>query len=178
MVLKWLQGKKAEPTQNETSRAGGAPLSGTNAESPAGTISPEQDAGATAASMPGLEMTDAYYPRHDPIDFYGNGGFRFGSMSHQGAILFLPSGIHRWDVETVSTLEPGHFQKLQREATDIEILLIGTGLLLTPIKRTLTDSLRREGVKIDVMDTGAAVRTLNILLSEDRAVAAALFPVT
>jgi uncharacterized protein len=129
------------------------------------------------ASISGLEMADAYYPRHDPIDFYGNGGFRFGSMSHQGAILFLPSGIHRWDVETVATLAPGHFLKLQREATDIELLLIGTGLRLTPIDRSLTDSLRRAGVKVDIMDTGAAVRTLNILLSEDRSVAAALFPV-
>ncbi|WP_119307854.1 Mth938-like domain-containing protein [Cohaesibacter haloalkalitolerans] len=127
--------------------------------------------------MSGLEMTDAYYPRHDPIDFYGNGGFRFGSMSHQGAILFLPSGIHRWDVETLATLAPDHFLKLQREAADIEILLIGTGSHLAMIDRTLVDGLRHAGVKVDIMDTGAAVRTLNILLSEDRAVAAALFPV-
>ncbi len=177
MVLKWLQGKNAKPTQKETPRAGEPQLSGTHTEAPSGVASSQPKTDTTAASISGLEMTDAYYPRHDPIDFYGNGGFRFGSMSHQGAILFLPSGIHRWDVETLAALSPDHFLKLQREAANIEILLIGTGSRLAMIDRTLVDSLRHAGVKVDIMDTGAAVRTLNILLSEDRAVAAALFPV-
>ncbi|WP_319569392.1 Mth938-like domain-containing protein [Cohaesibacter marisflavi] len=130
------------------------------------------------APASGLEMTDAYYPGHDPIDFYGNGGFRFGEMSHQGAILFLPSGVHRWDVETVNALTTDHFEKLLAESRDIELLILGTGNLIVPLAQSLANHIRQAGIKLDIMDTGAAVRTLNILLSEDRAVAAALFPVS
>ncbi|WP_090073818.1 Mth938-like domain-containing protein [Cohaesibacter marisflavi] len=130
------------------------------------------------APASGLEMTDAYYPGHDPIDFYGNGGFRFGEMSHQGAILFLPSGVHRWDVETVNALTTDHFAKLLAESRDIELLILGTGNLIVPLAQSLANHMRQAGIKLDIMNTGAAVRTLNILLSEDRAVAAALFPVS
>ena len=38
----------------------------------------------------------AHFPRPAQIDAYGNGGFRFAGMSHQGSILCLPSGIHGW----------------------------------------------------------------------------------
>nr|WP_096176487.1 MTH938/NDUFAF3 family protein [Cohaesibacter sp. ES.047] len=123
----------------------------------------------------GLEMTEVFYPGHDPIDYYGDGGFRFGTMSHQGALLFLPSGIRRWDVEETPTLQS--LAALMKEKDEIEILLIGTGKTLTPPDPALCSAIRAEGIKLDIMDTGAAVRTLNILLSEDRAVAAALLPV-
>nr|WP_321458522.1 MTH938/NDUFAF3 family protein [uncultured Cohaesibacter sp.] len=122
-------------------------------------------------------MTDAYYPGHDPIDHYGNGGFRFGPMSHQGALLFLPSGIRRWNAESVSSLTLESFDPILREAEGIEILILGSGPHLVPLELTLATKIRAAGIKLDVIDTGAAVRTLNILLSEDRAVAAALLPV-
>ena len=163
MVFKWLQGKKASPSLKDTNRAKEPRVPGTVDHDP-----------ATAS---GLEMTDAYYPGHDPIDFYGSGGFRFGSMSHQGAILFLPSGTRRWDAETPTSLSTDHLAKILAEKSEIEILIIGTGKTLTPLSPDIKDAIRSAGIKMEVMDTGAAVRTLNILLSEDRAVAAALFPV-
>ncbi len=171
MVFKWLQGKKASPSLKDNSHAGET-LSGVDTDP---TSESDQDIVAPAS---GLEMTDAYYPGHVPIDFYGNGGFRFGEMSHQGAILFLPSGVHRWDVETVNALTTDHFDKLLAEARDIELLILGTGNLIVPLALPLANHIRQAGIKLDIMDTGAAVRTLNILLSEDRAVAAALFPVS
>ncbi len=170
MIFKWLQGKKASPSLKDNSRAGTDNPSGAEGASNADPM--RKDGPAS-----GLEMTDAYYPRHDPIDYYGDGGFRFGSMSHQGAILFLPSGIHRWDVETPTSLKEQDFAKILREAGEIEILLIGTGNSIIPLAPSLAAEIRSHGLKLDMMDTGAAVRTLNILLSEDRAVAAALFPV-
>ncbi len=167
MIFKWLKGNKDRPeTQtNDTGR---------------GTTSPDlqqsdglvENAVALAA---GLEMTEAFYPGHDPIDYYGNGGFRFGTMSHQGALLFLPSGIRRWDVDEKPTLDS--LTALMREKDDIEILLLGTGKFLTLPDPEFSAAIRAQGIKLDIMDTGAAVRTLNILLSEDRAVAAALLPV-
>ena len=59
----------------------------------------------------------------------------------------------------------------------IEILLIGSGKELRPIPKPLRAALREAGISADPMATGAAVRTFNVLLAEDRAVAAALIAV-
>ena len=39
-----------------------------------------------------------HFPQAAPIDAYGNGGFRFAGMSHQGSLLCLPDGIWAWPV--------------------------------------------------------------------------------
>ncbi|MCT4657095.1 MAG: MTH938/NDUFAF3 family protein [Cohaesibacter sp.] len=125
----------------------------------------------------GLEMVDAFYPGHDPIDYYGQGGFRFGSYSHQGSLMFLPSGTRRWDIASPKEMTKEAFEHVFKEAEEIEILLIGSGTHLVPVNPELKAMFREHGIMADVMDTGAAVRTLNILLAEERAVAAAMLAV-
>ena len=56
-------------------------------------------------------------------------------------------------------------------------LLIGTGRNIVPLPEPLVWRLRDPGMRIDVMQTGAAARTFNILLAENRRVAAALIAV-
>ena len=170
MIFKSLKGKK-QPSNKIAVKAG-------QGETPPGfDTQPDGMIENAVALATGLEMVDAYYPGHDPIDYYGDGGFRFGDMSHQGALMFLPSGIRRWDVETADRVNANSFTKLFEEKDDIEILLIGTGKQLALLDPEVKTAIREQGIKLDIMDTGAAVRTLNILLSEDRAVAAALLPV-
>lgn len=129
------------------------------------------------AMATGLSLVDAHYPGHDPIDYYGNGGFRFGDYSHQGSLMFLPSGTRRWDISSASELTEEAFAQVFEEAGNIEILLIGSGDRLVPLDPALKAKFREAGIISDVMDTGAAVRTLNILLAEERAVAAAILAV-
>ncbi len=52
---------------------------------------PVSDGRRVAADAPHL-------PHPAPIDAYGNGGFRFGGMSHRGSLLCLPDGIWAWPV--------------------------------------------------------------------------------
>ena len=111
------------------------------------------------------------------MDAYGNGGFRFADMSHRGSILCLPSGIHGWDVEAPEQLGRGAMARVLDEGDIIEVLLVGTGANLVPLKRDLRNALREKGISADPMSTGAAVRTFNVLLSEGRAVSAALIAV-
>ena len=59
----------------------------------------------------------------------------------------------------------------------MEILLVGTGKALRPLPAALRAALKAAGIASDPMSTGAAVRTYNVLLAEDRAVAAALIAV-
>ena len=98
-------------------------------------------------------------------------------MSHKGSILCLPSGIHGWDASDPAGVATADFQRAIDEAEGIDILLVGTGRGLVPLPRALKEALRAAGLNADPMSTGAAVRTYNVLLAEDRAVAAALIAV-
>lgn len=128
-------------------------------------------------SQPGIEIHEAHYPGRAPIDAYGNGGFRFAGMSHNGSLICLPSGIYAWDVSTIADLTVSGFSKVLDESDDIEILLIGTGAYLVPVKPQLRTRLRKANISGDAMSTSAAVRTYNVLISEGRAVAAAFLAV-
>ena len=125
----------------------------------------------------GIEIRNAHFPGRAPIEAYGNGGFRFADMSHRGSLLCLPSGIYGWDMTLEDALTPAHFQKVLDEAAEIEVLLVGTGMELRPLPSELKAALRAKQISSDPMSTGAAVRTFNIMLSESRAVAAALIAV-
>lgn len=122
-------------------------------------------------------LHDGFMPGQAPIDAYGNGGFRFGDMSHRGSILALPNGVHAWDVASVSALTEAAFERVFAEGATIETLLIGTGMTIMPISEALRWRFRDARIGVDVMQTGAAARTYNILLGERRAVAAALLAV-
>ncbi|GAB4351168.1 MAG: Mth938-like domain-containing protein [Oricola sp.] len=125
----------------------------------------------------GLEIRDAHFPGRPPIDAYGAGGFRFADMSHRGSILCLPSGVHGWDVTGPAELGEQTLRRVLEEAADIEVLLVGMGDEFRRLPRELQALLRERGIIADAMSTGSAVRTYNVLLAEDRAVAAALIAV-
>ncbi|KZM49810.1 Mth938-like domain-containing protein [Labrenzia sp. OB1] len=124
-----------------------------------------------------MEIRDAHFPGRAPLDAYGDGGFRFAQMSHRGALLCVPSGIYGWDLTDPSEFSRQAFLKVFEEIADIEVLLVGTGTDLVLLPADLKEDFREAGILADPMSTGAAVRTYNVLLSEDRAVAAALLAV-
>lgn len=124
-----------------------------------------------------MDVRDAHFPGRAPLDAYGDGGFRFANMSHRGSLLCLPSGIYGWNLTDPSEFDPAAFERVFEEQEDIEVLLVGTGKELRPLPARLKEAFREAGILADPMSTGAAVRTFNVLLSEDRAVAAALLAV-
>lgn len=130
-----------------------------------------------AGPMSGDMFGDAHYPGQAPIEAYGNGGFRFAGMSHRGSVLCLPSGIFAWPVVRIRDLTPSDFARVFDERGRVSFLLLGTGReLLRPVVE-VRRAFEEAGVGLDVMDTGAACRTYNVLLAESRPVAAALIAV-
>jgi uncharacterized protein len=82
-----------------------------------------------------------------------------------------------WSVETLSDLDLAAFAPVgQASDPPIELLIIGTGRKMALLPSRLRADLRAMGCGIEVMDTGAACRTYNILIGEERRVAAALLP--
>ncbi|MBV8961964.1 MAG: hypothetical protein JOY67_05420 [Hyphomicrobiales bacterium] len=124
------------------------------------------------------ESEDArFLPGRHQIEAYGNGGFRFGGMSHRGSILALPSGVRAWPVRGVAEIDEAALVPIIAEAEAIEILLLGTGKEPAYVEENLRTLLAAARIRLDAMQTGAAARTYNVLIAEDRRVAAALIAV-
>lgn len=119
-----------------------------------------------------------FVPGRHRIEAYGGGGFCFAGMSHKGSILALPSGIHAVPLRRAADVDEAALTLVFAEPIGaIELLLVGTGADLTPLSPALRAKLRVHGLMGEAMATSAAVRTYNMLLEEDRRVAAALIAV-
>lgn len=118
-----------------------------------------------------------HLPRPALIDAYGNGGFRFAGMSHRGSLLCLPDGVWAWSVVNASGLTTAAFEMAFARGDALDVFLIGAGRDPWPIPERLRARFHDLRVSVDAMPTGAAVRTYNILLAENRRVGAALIAV-
>ena len=119
-----------------------------------------------------MELTPLARPGQQVIERYGPSGFRVSGAVYHGAVLVFPDLTIVWEAAamTETGLAPviGH--------GGIELLLLGLGRRMAPVAPTLRAALRSRGIAVEAMDTGAACRTYNVLLAEDRRVAAALLP--
>ena len=119
----------------------------------------------------------AFVPGRHALDAYGRGGFRFAGMSHKGSILVLPNGIHAWPVAGVGDLTIEAFAPVLALAGGIDFMLVGTGVDPAHLPDALRRRCREAGISLDSMPTGAAARTYNVLIAENRRVAAGLIAV-
>lgn len=99
---------------------------------------------------------------------------RIGEQHLTGScIVTADTLIAEWEPRSFAELQPAHLDKIL--ALQPELILLGTG----PTQRFPPASLRAplvaRGIGLEVMDLGAACRTFNILVAEERRVAAGLF---
>jgi uncharacterized protein len=97
-------------------------------------------------------------------------------VPYEGPVLVLPEQSRSWDVAAFDDLATDSFGPIVEADPRPELLLIGSGDRMKLLPSRLRQSIRMSGIVIEVMDTGAACRTYNVLLGEGRRVAAALFP--
>jgi uncharacterized protein len=125
----------------------------------------------------GLADDAPHLPNPAPIDAYGNGGFRFAGMSHRGSLLCLPDGIWAWPVTNLTELSETALAPVFAQAEALDLFLIGAGRDPWVLAEPLRVRFRAAGIAVDCMATGAAVRTYNILLAENRRIGAGLIAV-
>jgi uncharacterized protein len=126
-----------------------------------------------------MDITPAVAPDRQVIEAYGASGFRVSGTTYAGAVIVFPDITVTWEVILPLEISAESLSAVtQRAGTElaIEILLLGCGRRMTPVPPALRGELRRAGVVVDAMDTGAACRTYDVLLTEGRRVAAALLP--
>jgi uncharacterized protein len=118
-----------------------------------------------------------FVPGRHKIDDYGGGGFRFADMSHKGSILALPSGVRAVPLSVAAQIDEAMIDRALSESGGLDVFVVGTGQDLQPLASALRAKLRAAGVGCETMATGAAVRTYNMLVDEDRRVGALLIAV-
>jgi uncharacterized protein len=119
-----------------------------------------------------MELTQVTQPGRQVIERYGPSGFRVSGAIHLGPVLVFADRTVEWAdaAITEAALAP------VVEHGGVELLLLGLGRRMAPIAPALRAALKAHGIAVEPMDTGAACRTYNLLLAEDRRVAAALLP--
>ncbi|HTT79862.1 MAG TPA: Mth938-like domain-containing protein [Stellaceae bacterium] len=119
-----------------------------------------------------MELTRIMQAGRQVIERYGASGFRISGTIFLGPVLVFPDRTLDWpDAEiSIEGLAP------VTEHGDIELLLLGLGRRMAPVAAQLRTPLKAAGIALEAMDTGAACRTYNLLIAEDRRVAAALLP--
>jgi uncharacterized protein len=113
------------------------------------------------------------------IESYGEGRFRVAGTVIPGSALVLPTRAEAWPVGDMGELTLERLAPVLAAAAagEVELLLLGCGARMCPLARPLREALRAAGVVVEAMDTGAACRTYNVLMSEGRLVAAAVIAV-
>jgi uncharacterized protein len=105
--------------------------------------------------------------RHEP------GRVWVGGQPYTHSLLVPWSGpVRAWDAAAASDLTPAHFERIV--ALQPEVVIFGSGARLRFVSPALLRALIERRIGIETMDTPAACRTYNVLVSEGRSVLAAL----
>ena len=106
------------------------------------------------------------------ITGYGEGYVMVNGERRSSSVVVLPDRIEEWPAKRFDQLSTEDFAYLKN--LKAEIVLLGTGPRQRFPHPRLTAELAKAGIGLEVMDLQAACRTYNILVAEERKVAAAL----
>lgn len=123
-----------------------------------------------------VDITPTIPGNRQRIERYGGSGFLITGTAWTSSVLVRPTQTQAWGVTALTDLTLESLEPLL--AGDIDVLLLGCGAQTGLIPPALRKAVRERGVVLEPMDTGAACRTYNVLLAEDRRVGAALIAVT
>jgi len=118
----------------------------------------------------------AAFSARPAIEAYGGGGFRVAGARVDGGLLVCARGAWPWPASGLAEATTASLGVLLDADPTIELLLLGCGPAMAPVPAALRDGLRARGIRVEAMATGAACRTFNVLMGENRRVAAALLP--
>lgn len=124
-----------------------------------------------------MDLNPRLAPGRQLIQAYGDGGFMIAGQRWQGSVLVFPETTQAWACSDMAALSLESLTAIVDAVPIPELLLVGCGPALRPLPPTLRAALAAAGLRVETMDTGAACRTFNVLLTEERRVAAALFAV-
>ncbi len=131
--------------------------------------------------MSAAPRLNGFVPGRHPMEAYGAGGFKFAGMGHVGSILATPKGIYAVEAKTPADLRFETFapliDELKTAPGSVEFLIVGAGERMAVLPPLLARALRGAGLRLETMATAPAARMYNVLVGENRRVAALLLAV-
>ena len=107
------------------------------------------------------------------IDAYSIGQVTVAGTVYKSSLLVSRDiVVPDWPPQRFADLTLRHVEQIT--ALDPEIVILGTGNLLTFPSELLLSPITERAIGLEIMDTGAACRTYNFLIAEGRNVVAAL----
>ena len=127
--------------------------------------------------MPGLDITPPLPKGSQLVQAYGGGTFRITGEVHTGSVLVFPTRTVAWAPTAPDHVTLESLAEVTAGVAPNQILVVGCGARFVPPPAGLREGLKDAGVALEWMDTGAACRTYNVLLIDDRVVSAALIAI-
>lgn len=124
-----------------------------------------------------MDITPLPSKGRQTITGYGNSQFKVSGQVYTTPVLVFPDRTVLWDIKPNAPITLENLNVVIEEEGEIDLLIIGSGKTKAALPGKIHDRLRAIGIALEIMDTGAAVRTYNILAAEERRVAAALIAV-
>jgi uncharacterized protein len=106
------------------------------------------------------------------IRSYAPGELRINEDTVRTSVVVSRKTLDHWQPQSVAEIDVRHFDTIF--ALGPEIVLLGTGARVRFPEAKIAARVMGAGAGFEVMDTAAACRTFNILISEERKVVAAL----
>ncbi len=108
------------------------------------------------------------------IRSYSSEELRIGEHSIRSSCIIMADALlAHWPPATLDELQVSHLEPIFELRP--ELVLLGTGARQRFAPAEIRTAFAARGIGIESMDLGAACRTFNILVQEERRVAAALF---
>ncbi len=115
------------------------------------------------------------------VQSYGDGGFRVAGKRIEGAMLITAHFADKINITSLSELSIESIKEMlavcSPDTGQLEVVLFGGGEKMNQLPPECSNWLTRENIAFDLMNTGGAARTYNVLQSENRKVAAIMLPV-
>lgn len=125
-----------------------------------------------------LDITPLIGSDRQIIQSYSAGKFRVSGEIYECPLIVFPDHVEEWRFAgDPAALVAEDFSQILESGQDVDVILFGGGAKAVFVKEAVRQTLRDQGMILESMDTGAACRTYNVLLTEGRRVAALVLPV-
>ncbi|HCR86515.1 MAG TPA: hypothetical protein DIV86_07560 [Alphaproteobacteria bacterium] len=111
------------------------------------------------------------------IETYGAGSFTISSAKYDFSIIITPFSLKESEAKNISEITENDISILIDEKDKIDFVLVGFGENSDYLPTNIEKILAKENIRIEYMSTGAACRTYNVLMSEERKIAAILIAI-
>jgi uncharacterized protein len=122
-----------------------------------------------------MDVTPLISTKNMVIQSYASHGFKVSGALFERPIAVTNFDVFDWPDKAIDDLSVDDFKSM-RDKANIDVFLIGCGKTMRFLPPSLQSALKEAGIKAETMDTGAACRSFNVMMSDGRAICAILYP--